>query len=117
MRGLRRFKVRDKFAPRFIGLFKIMEKRGEVAYQLELPPQLLEVHNMFHVTQLMKCLHVPEEQIPMEDLSASEDLSYQEYHVKILETSERVTQNKKIKMCKVQWSQHIEEEATWEKEE
>jgi hypothetical protein len=37
--------------------------------------------------------------------------------VKILETSERVTQNKRIKMCKVQWSHHTKEEATWEREE
>jgi hypothetical protein len=59
---------------------------------------------------------VPEEQIPMKDLHAKEDLSYQEYPVKILETSERVTRNKKIKMCKVQWSHHTEEEATWERE-
>jgi hypothetical protein len=53
----------------------------------------------------------------MEDLGASKDISYQEYPVKILETSERVTRNKKIKMCKVQWSHHTEEEATWEREE
>jgi hypothetical protein len=57
---------------------------------------------------------VPEEQIPMEDLDANEDLSYQEYPVRILETLERVTFNKKIKMCKVQWSHQTEEEATWE---
>jgi hypothetical protein len=55
---------------------------------------------------------VPEEQIPMEDLDAKEDLSYQEYLVMILETSEGVTQNKRIKMCKVQWSHHTEEQAT-----
>jgi hypothetical protein len=60
---------------------------------------------------------VPEEQIPMKDLDAQEDLSYQEYPIKILETSERVTRNKKIKMCKVQWSHHTKEEATWEREE
>jgi hypothetical protein len=48
----------------------------------------------------------------MEDLDGKEDLSYQEYPVKIIEASERVTQNKKIKMCKVQWSHHNEEEAT-----
>jgi hypothetical protein len=77
---------------------------------------LSDVHNLFHVSQLKKCLCVPEEQIPMEDLSASEDLSYQEYPIKILEMSERVTQNKRIKMCKVQWSHHTEEEATWERE-
>jgi hypothetical protein len=65
MRGLSHFKVRGKFALRFIGPFKILEKRGEVAYQLELPPQLSDVHDVFHVSQLKKCLRVPEEQIPM----------------------------------------------------
>jgi hypothetical protein len=61
MRGLHHCKVRGKLAPRFIGPFKILEKRGEVAYQLELPPHLSNVHDMFHVSQLKKCLHVPEE--------------------------------------------------------
>jgi hypothetical protein len=77
---------------------------------------LSNVHNVFHVSQLKKCLRVHEEQIYMKDLSASEDLSYQEYHVKILKASERVTRNNKIKMCKVQLSHHTEEEATWEGE-
>jgi hypothetical protein len=117
MRGLYHFKVQGKLAPRFIAPFKITEKRGEVAYQLELPPQLSNVHNVFHVSQLKKCLCVPEEQIPMEDLYAKEDLYYQEYSIKILETFERVTQNRRIKICKVQWSHHTEEEATCEREE
>jgi hypothetical protein len=91
MRGLRYFKVRGKLAPRFIGPFKILEKRGEVAYQLELPPQLSNVHDVFHVSQLKNCLCVPEEEIPMKDLDVKEDLSYQEYPVKILEMFERVT--------------------------
>jgi hypothetical protein len=117
MRGLHHFKVQGKLTPRFIGPFTILEKRGEVAYQLELPPQLSNVHDVFHVSQLKKCLCVPEEQIPMEDLDAKGDLSYQEYPVKILETFERVTWNKRIKMCKVQWRHHSEEEATWEREE
>jgi hypothetical protein len=84
MRGLRHFKVRGKLASRFIGPFKITEKRGEVVYQLELSPQLSDVHDVFHVSQLKKCLSVPEEQISMEDLDAKEDLSYQEYPIKIL---------------------------------
>jgi hypothetical protein len=117
MRGMRRFKARDKLAPRFTGPFKILEMRGEVAYQLELPSQLSDVHDVFHVSQLKKCLQVPEEQLPIEDLDAKEDLSYQEYPIKILKTSERVTRNKRIKMCKVQWSHHTKEEATWEREE
>jgi hypothetical protein len=96
---------------------KILEKRGEVTYQLELLPQLLDVHDVFHVSQLKKYLCVTEEQLPMEDLDAKEDLYYQEYPIKILETSERVTRNKKVKMCKVQWSHHAEEEDTWEREE
>jgi hypothetical protein len=71
MRGLRHFKVRGKLAPRFIGPFKITVKRGEVAYQLELSSQLSDVHNVFHVSQLKKCLCVPKEQIPMEELDGS----------------------------------------------
>jgi hypothetical protein len=114
MRGLHRFKVRGKLAPRFIGPFKILERRSEVAYQLELSPQLSDVHDVFHVSQLKKCLWVPKEQIPLEDLDVKEDLSYQEYPVKILEMTERVMRNKRIKMCKEQWSHHTEEEATWE---
>jgi hypothetical protein len=108
MRGLRHFKVRSKLTLRFIGPFKILENRDEVAYQLELPSQLSDVHDIFHISQLKKCLRVPKEKLPMEDLDAKEDLSYQEYPVKILETSERVMQNKTIKMCKVQWSHHTE---------
>jgi hypothetical protein len=77
MRGLRHFKVRGKLAPRFIGPFKILVKRDEVAYQLELPPLLSNVHDVFHASQLKKCLRVPEEQIPMEDLDAKQDLSDQ----------------------------------------
>ena len=101
VRGMRRFKVKGKLAPHYIGPFKILQRMGEVAYQLELPPQLAEVHNMFHVSQLKKCLRVPEEQIPMEELDVQEDMTYEESPVKILETTERVTWNKRIKMCRV----------------
>jgi hypothetical protein len=112
MRGLRRFKIRGKLAPRYIGSFKILEQRGEVAYQLELPPQLLDVHDIFHVSQLRKCLRVPEEQMPLEELTIGEGLTYQEYPVKILDTSEKVTRNNHYKLCKVQWSNHTKNEAT-----
>jgi hypothetical protein len=55
MRGLRHFKIRGKLAPRYIGPLKILEQRGEVAYQLELPPQLTDVYDVFHVSQLSVC--------------------------------------------------------------
>jgi hypothetical protein len=117
MRGLHRFKIRGKLAPRYIRPFKILEQRGEVAYQLELPPQLSDVHDVFHVSQLRKCLRVSEEQILLEELKIGEDHTYQEYPVKFFYTSEKVTRNNCYKMCKVQWSNHTEEEATWEKED
>jgi hypothetical protein len=69
LHGIRRFKVKGKLSPHFIGPFRIFRRVGEMAYQLELPDNLSDVHNVFHVSQLMKCLHVPEEQLPMEELS------------------------------------------------
>jgi hypothetical protein len=117
IRGLRRFKVKGKLSPRYIGPFQILERKGEVAYQLELPERLSDVHDVFHVSQLKKCLRVPEEQLPLEELNVQDDLTYSEHPVKILETSQRITRSKIIKMCKVQWSHHSEDEATWERED
>jgi hypothetical protein len=117
MRGTRRFRVKGKLAPRYVKPFKVIDCKGEVAYQLELPPQLSEVHNVFHVSQLKKCLRVLEQQLPMEYLDLGEDLTYSERPIKILDNTERVTHSKAIKMCKVQWSHHTEDEATWEHEE
>jgi hypothetical protein len=100
-RGTRRFKVKGKLAPGYIGPFQILDRKGEVAYQLELSPQLSEVHDVFHVSQLKKCLWVPEEQIPMGQLDLGGDLSYSERPIRILDTAERVTRSKVINMCKV----------------
>jgi hypothetical protein len=117
MRNVRRFNMKGKLAPRYVGPFKILERRGEVAYQLELPESLSGVHDVFHVSQLKKCLWVQEEQIPLEELAIKEDLTYEEYLIKILKIVERVTRSRTIKMCKVQWNRYTEDEATWEREE
>jgi hypothetical protein len=114
---MRRFKVKGKLSPRLIGPFLILKRVGEVAYQLELLIHLADVHDVFHVSQLKKCLRVPEEQLPMEDLSVQDDLTYAEYPIKILDTLTRATRSKVIKICKVQWSHHGEDETTWEREE
>ena len=60
------------------------------------------------ISELKKCLRVPEEQAPLKGLDVQVDLTYTEHPVKILETSERVTRDKKIKMCRMQWSNHTE---------
>jgi hypothetical protein len=76
IRGVRRFGVKGKLGPRYIGPYQILARRGEVAYQLNLPEGLFAVHDVFHVSQLKKCLRVPEEQLPVEGLEVQEDLTY-----------------------------------------
>jgi hypothetical protein len=112
IRGVRRFGVKGKLAPPYVGPYQILAKRGEVAYQLSLPESLLAVHDVFHVSQLNKRLRVPEGQLLVEGLVVQEDLTYIEKPVQILETTDRVTQRKTIRMCKVRWDHHSEEEAT-----
>jgi hypothetical protein len=77
MRSMRRFNIKGKLAPWYVGPFKVIVRRGEVAYQLELHENLSRVHDVFHVSQLKKCLYVPEEQIPLEELTVKEDLTYE----------------------------------------
>ena len=117
MRGIKRFNVKGKLSPRYVGPFKIMDRRGEVAYQLELLENLSRVHDVFHVSQLKRCLCVPKEQFPLEELDIKGDLTYTEYPIKILGVAERITRSKIIRMCKVQWNKHSKDEATWEREE
>jgi hypothetical protein len=117
MRGTQRFNIKGKLAPRYVSPFEIIVRNREVAYQLELPPQLSDVDDVFHMSQLKKSLRVQEEQLPMEELDIGGDLTYSERPIKILDTVERVTRNNVIKMCKIQWSHHTEDEATWEHEE
>jgi hypothetical protein len=54
IRGTRRFKVKGKLAPRYVNPFRVLDRKGEVAYQLELPPQLSDLHDVFHVSHLKK---------------------------------------------------------------
>jgi hypothetical protein len=86
LRGMKRFKVKGKLSPCFIGPFRIFRRVGEMEYQLELPDNLTDVHNVFHVSQLKKCLRVPKEQLPIEELSVQGDLTYTKYPIKILDT-------------------------------
>ena len=106
----------------FCGTIQSFGTHGEVAYKLELPEGLSGVHDVFHVSQLKKChtemADIPlRDTVPLEAIHLDSDLTYQEKPAKILEFSNRVTRSKVIKFCKVQWSHHTENEATWELEE
>jgi hypothetical protein len=115
-RDVKRFGIKGKLAPRYIGPFLILARLGNVAYRLELLPALAGVHNMFHVSQLKKCLRPPVD-VVVDDVSPLDaDLSYREHPVKILGQKDWVTRHQTIRFFKVQWSHHSEQEATWETE-
>ena len=76
MKGVHHFGVKGKLAPRYIGPFQILQQCGPVVYQLKLPPHLSSTHDVFHVSQLKKCLRVPSEAIKIEATTrARSDLS------------------------------------------
>jgi hypothetical protein len=75
------------------------------------------IHDVFHVSQLRKCVRLPTKVLPKPELEIERDLSYQEHLVKVLDQKERSTRARSIRMYKIQWSNHSEEEATWETED
>jgi hypothetical protein len=117
MKGVKRFGVKGKLAPRYIRPFPILEKYGTMAYKLDLLPSLARVHDIFHVSQLKKCLKAPVDIVLPEVTPLEADLSYPKHPIKILDQKDRVTRRKIIKLFKIQWSNHSEEEATWESED
>jgi hypothetical protein len=102
MKDVKRFGVTEKLSPRYIGPFPILEKCGKVAYKLELPPSLTGVHNIFHVSQLKKCLRALMDVVLPEVAPLDTDLTYLEHPIKILDQKSRVTRRKMIKFYKIQ---------------
>jgi hypothetical protein len=117
MKGMKRFGMKGKLAPRYIGPFPILEKCGSVAYKLELPPSLAGVHDIFHVSQLKKCLKAPVDVVLPDVAPLEADVRYPKHPVKFLDQKDRVTRRRTINFFEVQWSNHTEEDATWESEE
>ncbi|WVZ85296.1 LOW QUALITY PROTEIN: hypothetical protein U9M48_032241 [Paspalum notatum var. saurae] len=115
MKGVHRFGVKGKLAPRYVGPFKITEQCGPVAYRLELPLHLAAVYDVFHVSQLKKCLRVPGEEVDTSQIEPG--LTYEARPIKILDQKQRSTRRNTVNFYKVQWSDHSEEEAMWETEE
>jgi hypothetical protein len=81
---VKRFGIKGKLVPRYIGPFLILARLGNMAYRLELPPTLAGVHNVFHVSQLKKYLRPPVDVIVDDVSHLDADLSYPEHPVKIL---------------------------------
>ena len=75
------------------------------------------IFSVFHVSQLKKCLRVPEEAIEPTSIKIQSDLTYEERPIKVLEEMERVTRSKVIKFYKVIWNNHSEQDTTWERED
>jgi hypothetical protein len=113
MKGVHRFGIKWKLAPCYIGPYPIIDKYRPLSYQVELPLKLSGFPNVFHVSQLKRCLKpltdiVVEDTIPLEP-----DLTYKAHSIKILDQQDWVTHNNITRFYKVQSIDHLEDEATW----
>jgi hypothetical protein len=117
MKGVHRFNIKGKLAPHYISQYPIIEKYGPSSYQLELPLNLSGVHNVFHVSQLKKCLKPLMDVVIEDTIALKPDLTYKAYPIKILEHQDQTTQKKITRFYKVKWNGHSEDGATWERED
>ena len=117
MKGVQRFGVKWKLAPHYVGPYRILERKGNMAYKVQLPVELQAIFPVFHMSQLKKCLRVPEERVEVWDIKLKSNLVYEEKPIAVVDRKERVTCNRVVKFYKVLWSNHGEEDATWETED
>ncbi|KAL5555234.1 hypothetical protein UlMin_037470 [Ulmus minor] len=117
MKGVMRFGKRGKLSPRFVGPFEILERIGDLAYRVALPPAMSGIHNVFHVSMLRKYTPDPSHVLSYDTLDLRQDLTFEELPVKILDREEKELRRKKIRLVKVLWRNHEVEEATWERED
>jgi hypothetical protein len=110
----KRFGIKRKLAPRFVGPYKILKRKGLVAYKLQLPESMSAIFSVFHVSNLRKCLRVPEERVEPRGIKIKSDLAYREQPVRVLDVKDRVTRNRVVRTYKIQWSHHDEGDASWE---
>jgi len=116
-RGVIRFGNRGKLSPRFIGPFEILERVGAVAYRLALPPSLDGVHDVFHVSQLRRCIRDDSHVVDHSELKLRPDLSYTERPMVILDWTTKELKKQTIPLVLVSWGNRPPGEATWERED
>ncbi|KAK6138809.1 hypothetical protein DH2020_027448 [Rehmannia glutinosa] len=117
MKGVMRFGMKGKLSPRYIGPFHIIERIGDVAYRLDLPASMSQIHDVFHVSMLKKYVANPSHILTNEPIELKTDLSYEEIPVKTLLREVKKLRNKEIPLVKVLWRSQSIEEATWERED
>ncbi|GKG00639.1 hypothetical protein Tco_0302329, partial [Tanacetum coccineum] len=111
------FGKRGKLNPRYVGPFKVLKKVGEVAYKLELPEELIRVHNTFHVSNLKKC-HADEPlAVPLDGLILDDKLHFVEEPVEIVGREVKRLKQSQIPLVKVRWNSKRGPEFTWERED
>ncbi|KAJ9557738.1 hypothetical protein OSB04_012352 [Centaurea solstitialis] len=115
-KGVIRFRKRGKLGPRYIGPFTVFARVGKVAYRLELPEVLGQIHSTFHVSQLRKCLADETTHIPLDDIQVDGSLNYVERPVAVLDRKVKRLRSKEIGIVKVQWQHRKGSEWTWEPE-
>jgi hypothetical protein len=102
MKGIRRFDIKGKLTPRYIGPYLIIDKYGPTSYQVELPTKLSGVHKVFHVSQLKRCLKPPTDVVIEDTIPLKPDLTYRAYPIKVLNQQDRITRNKTTRFYKIQ---------------
>ena len=117
MKGVMRFGKKGKLSPRFVGSFEILKLIGKVAYELALPPTLVGLHDVFHVSMLRKYIPDPSHVLNYEPLKIKDNLTYEEVPIQILDRKDQVLRTKTISLVKVLWKNHTVEEASWKRED
>ena len=95
-KGVMRFRKKGKLSPRFIGPFEVVERRGAVAYELALPPELSQIHPVFHVSLLRRYVPDTSHVLDYQPLEVQPNLSFEEVPIRILDRKEQVLRNKTV---------------------